>query len=57
MLQSAKLRLRAPSAGFSRRAMSAARFAVRGPTLSSGTSGANNFSYRYSYGAGVTSGG
>ena len=55
MLQSAKLRLRAPHLlDFPASNVSGSDSLFEGPTLSSGTSGANNFSYRYSYGAGVT---
>ncbi len=55
MLQSAKLRLRAPYLlDFPASNGSGSDSLFEGPTLSSGTSGSNSFSYRYSYGAGVT---
>lgn len=55
MLQSAKLRLRAPYLlDFPASNVSGSDSLFVGPTLSSGVSGSNSWTYRYSYGAGVT---
>lgn len=55
MLQSTKLRLRAPHLlDFPASNGTGSDSLFAGPTISAGTSGANSWIYRYSYGAGVT---
>ena len=55
MLQSTKQRLRAPHLlDFPGSNTSGSDSLFTGPTISSGTSGSNSWTYRYSYGAGVT---